>query len=684
MLLNAQPCSSITGIVKDALNNEPLPGASIRIKNKPAIGIMSSEVGTFAIEASRLDTLFISFIGYEDNNVIVESCDLSVLLVPMTTSIDEVVVKADRLIAEEFTYRKLSRLEIYTNPSAKADPILAVNSMPFATTTDESANISLRGGSPAETGVFLNDVPIQDAVRYSQLNGLGTFSIFNTALIDRVNVYPGNPPLEFGNSTSGVIALESIESTDDKPSTSLSVTLAGLGLYHSRKLNKKSALTMFSNMQSSVLFNEFNHRSLPDLKGFSLTDVGLHYFAELSPNTTLKIFNYSLYESYKYRYVHPTKEGIFKQDKARNFTVANIRKQIRKASLTLNQGLSFSSADYTFSIMDINSKLKDYFVSFNVHHMGKNIQWKSGLVYYHQNSTSRGRYPTYPFAMAENFPSRAFATSTNLNVPEAYAYVKHYLGSRVILGGGVRKNIPTHHQQDYLTWQGNLNYRPTEYWNINLSAGDYNKYVLPQTGESYLLKSRQYSIDASFQKQRLELSSSLFHKKIQRPQMIEEIYGVELYGRYRFNEHFRSQLSFTSLDAKQENGLSTPYDIHYFIRGNIEYKVKGTWTFTLVFLFRQGSFYNEIDHTVYREQSDVYEPFFAKVPTRLPGYNMIDFSASKIFMLTKKSTAIAFLSIGNLPGFTNVRSYSYNFDYSERSESLFSKRILYFGLVINF
>ena len=556
--------------------------------------------------------------------------------------------------------------------------------MPFATTTDESANISLRGGSPAETGVFLNDVPIQDAVRYSQLNGLGTFSIFNTALIDRVNVYPGNPPLEFGNSTSGVIALESIGNIHDKPSTSFSMTLAGLGFYHARQVNKKSSLVMFSNVQSSALFTAFNQHSLPDLKSFSLTDLGMHYFAELSPNTTLKIFNYSLYESYKYRYAHPTQEGIFKQNKARNFTVANVRKQVGRLSLTLNQGLSFSSADYAFSIMDINSKLQDYFLSFNVHHTGKNMQWKTGLVYYSQNSASRGTYPTYPFAMAKNFPSRAFANSTTLEVPEAYAYLKRYIGSRVIVGGGVRKNTPAHDQKSYLTWQLNLNYRPTEYWNINVSAGDYNKYVLSTGNESFFLNSRQYSIDASFQKQKLEFSSSLFYKQINRSYTSEDVYGAEIYGRYRFNEHLRSQLSFTSLDAKQENGLSTPYDIHYFIRGNIEYKVKGTWTFTLVFLFRQGNFYNTLDHVVYREPPGVYEPFYAEVPTRLPAYNMIDFSASKIFMLTKKATAIAFLSIGNLPGFSNVRTYSYNFDYSTRSETLFSKRILFVGLVVNY
>jgi hypothetical protein len=132
-----------------------------------------------------------------------DGCLLNVKLSAATTKLDEVEIKSERLIAADFTVRKMSKLAIYTNPSSKADPLLAVNTLPSSTTLDESPNISIRGSSPAETGIFFNNVPIYDAVRYAQINGLGTFSVFNTALINQVQVYPGNPPLEFGNTTSG-------------------------------------------------------------------------------------------------------------------------------------------------------------------------------------------------------------------------------------------------------------------------------------------------------------------------------------------------------------------------------------------------------------------------------------------------------------------------------------------------
>ncbi|MEQ9413068.1 MAG: carboxypeptidase-like regulatory domain-containing protein, partial [Cyclobacteriaceae bacterium] len=198
---------NITGLVIDG-SGEALPGANVFHKHNPSIGTTTDPDGKFTLLANKGDTLLVRFIGFKESQLVISTpINYSIRLEADKKQMEEVVVKAERLIAEEFTQKKIKKLEIYTNPSAKADPILAVSSSPSATTTDESANISLRGSSPAETGIFLNSVPINDAVRYSQLNGIGTFSIFNTALIKEVLVFPGNPPLEFGNTTSGLIAL---------------------------------------------------------------------------------------------------------------------------------------------------------------------------------------------------------------------------------------------------------------------------------------------------------------------------------------------------------------------------------------------------------------------------------------------------------------------------------------------
>jgi hypothetical protein len=253
----------------------------------------------------------------------------------------------------------------------------------------------------------------------------------------------------------------------------------------------------------------------------------------------------------------------------------------------------------------------------------------------------------------------------------------------------VRKNIAIEKLVSYWSAQANLNFKPNEYWNMTASAGRYHKYQLPQ-GEStgpLLLDSDQYSLDLSYTASKTASSLSVFYKESNVLQEKTFLKGVEFFTRYRLNSNLRLQLSLTSLEAIKESGdkkFPSPYDIHYFIRGNVEYKFAGTWTATCVFLFRQGSYFYPVTEATFIPFLNAFEPTYADNPKRLPGYNTIDVSISRIFPLTEKLTAVAFASGGNIGNFKNVRTYSYNFDYTTRKEYLFSQRTLYFGMIINF
>ncbi|MBL7849396.1 MAG: hypothetical protein JNN04_00745, partial [Cyclobacteriaceae bacterium] len=61
----------------------------------------------------------------------------------------------------------------------------------------------------------------------------------------------------------------------------------------------------------------------------------------------------------------------------------------------------------------------------------------------------------------------------------------------------------------------------------------------------------------------------------------------------------------------------------------------------------------------------------------------LDLSVSKIFPVGE-SSAIGFLSLSNVFDFRNVRGYSYNFDYTQAADELFSLRTLYLGFIYNF
>lgn len=682
-------CTRVRGVIQDAETKEVLPGATIYPTSNVSQGTVTNSNGEFEIQAITGDQLTASFIGYEAQKITVDSsCYVVLKLTSVATNLGEMTIQAERLTAEEFSVKKIRKLDIYTNPSAKADPLLAVNSLPSATTLDESANISLRGSSPAETGIFLNNVPISDAVRYAQLNGIGTFSIFNTALISQVQVYPGNPPLEFGNTTSGLIALSTDEVIHEKTTNTVSVSLANIGFYTQRKLTNTSSLTAFSNLQPSAGIKWINPTSLERLKRFNSFDLGLHYLHALSERTLIKIFTYGNVESFRYETRQPTFTGNFNQKKLRTFTILNIRHRFKQGEFSFNQGFNISDAAFQLSTIDTKLTLKDFFSSISYQHFLKNAEVKTGISYDYKAASFNGVVPEYHFALGEQFPTTTISSAPSINTPEVFVYGKYFLHTRWIIGVGLRKNIVFDSQPDYLSGQVNLNYKPTSDWSILFSMGRYNKIQISQEvySESIHFQNDQYSIDLSHTTAASENTVSLFYKEGRQAELTNNIRGIEVFSRYRLLHNVKVQLSFTSLDARetiQQKVYSSRYDIHYFLRGSIEYKFLNTWTLTALVQKRQGSFYLPVVSSTYNPAVGAYQPTFGD-QSRLPDYNQLDISVSKLLIVGRESSAVLFAGVGNVPDFKNVREYAYNYDYTQASPELFSLRTIYFGGVINF
>ena len=109
----SQSKGAISGIVVNKEDNEPLPFASITLKNHP-IGTLSNEEGEFDFyipQSKRNDTIQISFIGFITYEVPVSSAlsELNIKLQPSSEVLDEVVLS------------KLSPLDFIKNALANID-----------------------------------------------------------------------------------------------------------------------------------------------------------------------------------------------------------------------------------------------------------------------------------------------------------------------------------------------------------------------------------------------------------------------------------------------------------------------------------------------------------------------------------------------------------------------------------
>jgi hypothetical protein len=627
------------------------------------------------------DSLVVSYMGYLElvlpvsNNLILELRE-----VPLSG--ETVVVTAQPLIAEEFQFQKISKLDIYTNPAAAADPILAVNSLPSATTTDESANISLRGSSPLETGIFLNNVPVYDAVRYSQLNGIGTFSIFNTDIIKDVSVFPGNPPIEFGNTTSGVIALNTDEMVLEQSSNSIVVSLASIGLSRQQRLNDHSSLKLFTNWQGSDAIKTVNERSLESIESFQSKDLGVYWYGGKN-SISWKVLSYTNLEGYAFNFESPSYAGIFHQAKARSFLVGKLEKELNKGSFSFNQGLSYSKGEFSYSNVGFNLDKQDIFLGVNYHLVEPSYALKTGLSYDRRGFDIAGNVHQYPYALDINHPTIQLDETAEVTNLEGYGYFKYFLGSKTVIGTGFRKNIPNNNERSYLSKQLNISYNLKPF-KIILGAGEYFKTGLEEgTGEFFVANSRQLSLDVKYGGDAIKGSLSLFKKRSEILDVDYNVSGVEILVEKSIGK-LESSASLTLLDSKRTDDLPYQYDINYFVRSNLSYSLKGYWTIEGILMARQGIPFIPFNGGVFDPDLGVYEPIFSESAERMRNYVNVGISVSKIFLISDTKSVVGFLSLNNAFDRQNTNRYTYNFDYTSREPVLFSRRTIYFGAVINF
>lgn len=676
---------SVMGKIIDVETGEGLIGAHVYLLNNWRKGAISDADGVFTLhldEVDRQDSLIISYVGFQERLVDI-SDDMTVELEPIEREGETVVVTGKSLIAEEFKYMEIKKIDIYTNPSAKADPLLAVNSLPSSTTADESANISLRGSSPIETGIFLNNVPIYDGVRYSQLNGIGTFSIFSTSIIQNVTVFPGNPPLEFGNATSGIISMKTDDQVLGGNTNALILSLANVGFSREQKLNEKQSLKLFTNWQPSGPIKELNQEALEDIKSFTSNDFGIYWYGS-GEKISWKVLSYSVTEGYEFNFQHPSFEGIFDQRKDRSYLISSVDKPVGKGNLSFNNGLSYSLGEYAYSNVAFEVEKKDLFLGLNYLLSTEKYSVKTGLNYDTRYSQVIGNFHEFGYALGMNHPTVPLNEGVHIKVLESFGYFKYFFSEEFALGTGVRKNLPTDNQDNYISGQGNLSYSKDE-WTITMGAGAYNKLGLfENTGEPFSAKNFQKSIDIKWSESGMEIALSLFDKE---GEVNNEKYvarGAELFADYRFTSKMRMSGSITWLDAASDSETSYAYDLSYFIRGNASYSPGRMWTIETILMARQGATFFEVVRANFNNDLDVFVPVYSENEHRLPAYANIGLSISKIFPISDQLNIIAFASLNNILDRDNIRSYRHSFNYNKRENNLFSQRTGYFGMVVNF
>jgi outer membrane receptor protein involved in Fe transport len=206
----------ISGTIKDADTNEPLPGCNIIIEGTD-LGAASNIDGQFIILniPPGIYTVRASMIGYKDyviNNVRIVADFTTQLEYLMESQIlemdEEVVVTAEReLIRKDETSKVaiVSSEEILNMPVQTVQDILTTKA---GFTTDANGDLHVRGGRTGELAFMVDGVKLEDPLygEYSET--------FNKDAVNEMVIISGTFNAEYGDAMSGIVNITTKDGGD--------------------------------------------------------------------------------------------------------------------------------------------------------------------------------------------------------------------------------------------------------------------------------------------------------------------------------------------------------------------------------------------------------------------------------------------------------------------------------------
>jgi hypothetical protein len=203
---------TIKGFVYDKKTGEPLIYTSVVITNLVNKGVQTDVNGYFSISLpAGTYTLMTNALGF-DSSVI------TVNLLPNTVVSKKIQLeqKEHELKSVEISGRKTEKMthinigvtsisprDIKVLPSAGGEPDVAqyLQVIPGVIFTgDQGGQLYIRGGSPTQTGIYLDGITI-----YNPFHSIGLFSVFETEAIRNVDVYTAGFNAQYGNRTSAIV-----------------------------------------------------------------------------------------------------------------------------------------------------------------------------------------------------------------------------------------------------------------------------------------------------------------------------------------------------------------------------------------------------------------------------------------------------------------------------------------------
>ncbi|HBY62195.1 MAG TPA: hypothetical protein DEH78_20435, partial [Solibacterales bacterium] len=220
-LLVSLRADEIRGIVRDALTREPLSRVALTCG---AARAETSAGGRFSVTCTT-PPLTAATVGYRAFTVteFPKEAELEIELFPAALRRQEsVTVSAGPLGAETPGSATLQGVELENLASVLADdPLRAAQALPGVVANDDfSAALSLRGAGFDRVGLYYDGILVRQPFHSVQGESTsGSLTIFNSDLLEALQLYPSAPPLRLPDRTAGALDLQPRDGDRRKLST---------------------------------------------------------------------------------------------------------------------------------------------------------------------------------------------------------------------------------------------------------------------------------------------------------------------------------------------------------------------------------------------------------------------------------------------------------------------------------
>lgn len=294
---------TVTGVVTDAENNEPLPGATVKFDKSR--GTVTNEAGKYKAELQPGEyELSISFIGYKNykEKVTVKEGDKNIFNVALKSGAIQVAQ-----VTTVSQYKKNAAAETVTTEVITKNLIKNTNSNDLGEVVAKTpgvlvqdGQISIRGGSSYSYGVGTRTAVLSDGLSMQSADlGEGQNKMVAVENVKQVEVIKGASSVVYGSSAlNGVVNVVTEWPSDPEPKTTIELNTG---------VSDRPRLAYQRWWQSPPMFTNINlnhQQRIKDVQFVAAANItGIKSFLQTNDEFRVRA-------SFKTRYLHPKIYGL--------------------------------------------------------------------------------------------------------------------------------------------------------------------------------------------------------------------------------------------------------------------------------------------------------------------------------------------------------------------------------------